>query len=308
MRFVLFLLAVCFLSLIFHPTSLAQSVTSDRERREAAWETWVTVENDRDATVPRRIEAINHELSTIGEHVWAGVYESGMPLGDFVTVRIAPKCGVSLTSFGCCGEGPPNCGQLKMDELGIRLHWDFPGRSNSPLPEILIPICWGDSLFLIDQIEILHFCIDARAYSRKVDAKAQCRRLATRYLWRSKDPVLPSGKPEIPKAYQKYEEMPHIVATIASQQQLTRRPVYDHLLGHEFIEQRITIDVGEESHVLPGMHFWSPQKFLYVVTAVRDKDSDAVRVEKAIHKPDFPEEIIGDRVSTESPFDRVAPE
>lgn len=36
------------------------------------------------------------------------------------------------------------------------------------------------------------------------------------------------------------------------------------------------------------MRFRSRQKFLYVVTVVPELDSDAVRVEKAIHNPDFP--------------------
>ncbi len=196
--------------------TIAQSNVPTRESQEAAIDAWIATETERDEVVPGRIDAINKELATIEQHDWAGVYRSGMPLGDYVTIVIAPESGIGRTTFGCCGEGTPNCGRTRIDDLGLQIHWDYPRRPSFPEPEILIPIRWGDSRFLIPQNEILLFCIDAKAHHRRNDPKAHSRRLTTRYLWQSNDHVLPSGKPQIPKTYQTYEDLGHISAQITS--------------------------------------------------------------------------------------------
>lgn len=307
MRCVVFQIAVL-LCILFglSNTTIAQSSVPTRESQEAVIDAWLATETDRNEVVPRRIDAISKELATIVQHDWAGEYRSGMPLGDYVTIVIAPDSGIGRTTFGCCGEGKPNCGRTRIDDLGVHVHWDYPCHPSFPEPRILVPIRWGDSRFLIPQNEISLFCIDAREHHRKNEPKAHSRRLTTRYLWQSNDHVLPSGKPQIPKAYQAYEDLGHISAQITSTHEPTRRPVYDHLPWYEFIEQRVKIDVGAKNHVLPGMQFWTNHKLMFAVTSVRDNDSDAVRVEKAIHQPDFTEELVGMRVSTESPYERIA--
>ena len=155
------------------------------ESQEAVIDAWLATETDRNEVVPRRIDAISKELATIVQHDWAGEYRSGMPLGDYVTIVIAPDSGIGRTTFGCCGEGKPNCGRTRIDDLGVHVHWDYPCHPSFPEPRILVPIRWGDSRFLIPQNEISLFSIDAREHHRKNEPKAHSRRLTTRYLGRA---------------------------------------------------------------------------------------------------------------------------
>ena len=215
------------------------------------------------------INNIKRELSTVADHPWAGEYYDGDGLGMNLRLYIAPKNGVAYQWHGCLGLYEQNLGSIENDDSEIRVSWKWEDTSRLHDATVYIPIKWGDDAFLVAQQDILEFCIEARSVATYFSANSLRRTGGAKGK--------PSGKPELPKAYEKYRTLNHFKADIIQASAQIAETTADGVL----VQQKVTINVGRDVGILPKMSFYTVKQtgknvHSLTVTEVGESTSTAV--------------------------------
>ena len=126
-----------------------------------------------EAPVQAREKRIDSELSKLGDQAkleggdwvkeWAGMYYTGDGLGMNVSIKIAPKAGVTYMWRGCGGLYDANYGdiaEILADGLKVKLAMDESLGYEHFMSSRLYFVRWGDSRYLIPEAEMLNLVND----------------------------------------------------------------------------------------------------------------------------------------------------
>jgi len=205
-----------------------------------------------------RYDAIQTELSNLGEHQWAGTYYYGDGLGVNARLTLAPQSGFVFIWTGCLGVYDRNFGDIvEVDHGHLKLNPTFENLQQGfqGFAEELVPVTWGQRQYLIPVNNVVGFC-DA------VNSESEPRRDAYgSYFLRRGDEKKPiQGVPAIPKEYQAYLLKEPIIAEIIAVKEAIMDEGID---GWIFHKTEVTLNVGRSKGVLPGMLFrlYEPRNF-----------------------------------------------
>lgn len=197
----------------------------------------------------RRKALIAAELqaSAVG---WSGEYAYGDGLGVNVDFSVAPNSGFIFTWHGCLGLYDLNYGSVdaRLDRIVIDpLLPNAPGRL-AALPNVLIPVQWGERRYLIGSDQFKDFANAVNSGSER------CEEMCSAFLRRvGGDTVQVSGRPAVPREYT------HLLLERPIEAQVLK--VLGSTIEREEevkITWRVTtvqLDVGRENGVWEGMHF-----------------------------------------------------
>jgi hypothetical protein len=111
----------------------------------------------RKAKILAEIEALG------GRHPWAGEYFAGNGLGRNFSLWIAPRAGFAYEWHGCVGLYDRNCGKV-LQGSRLKLRCRFPNDDDDfhviaeIVPAELIPLAWGERMYLLAPTEVIGFC------------------------------------------------------------------------------------------------------------------------------------------------------
>lgn len=240
------------------------------------------------AAVRERMKLVKEELKKLKDHPWADSYVRGMPpFGSHAELVIAPKSGYAYTRHSCdCGDGN---GPLLYDQNYGEVTWENGRLKLSPalgkdeyfcdsfsVATELIPISWGDYLYLVPADEIIDFCNIVNAG----DAIFGTFFIRGTYPWKSPPP---SGKPDVPEEYKPYlleKPIEGEIITVGETKELRKRSSIEN-------ETVVTINKGRQDGVLPGMQFLvtNPEKIFAPIklTKITNTESEGI-IEQGFYK------------------------
>ncbi len=103
---------------------------------------------------------ILQEISSLGNHEWAGEYYCGDGMGYNLSLTMAPKSGYLFEARGCGGRYGRNYGPVTASKGRLRLAFRLPVERQrlSTIADQLIQVPWGSRRYLIPPKEMLEFC------------------------------------------------------------------------------------------------------------------------------------------------------
>ncbi|TWU17088.1 hypothetical protein Poly21_42980 [Allorhodopirellula heiligendammensis] len=224
-----------------------------------------------DLASPRR-DNIKAEVGNLVDHPWAGEYSDsmqGLDMGPSY-VWLAPKNGAAYLCEGWMTDS--DYGTISVDESVIRIKWENPSRTGrSPTERELILVRYRKYIFLVPKTQIHAFCLAVRGEGKL--PMGLLRRVNHAF-----DPKEPDAIPHVPPQFKPYLDLPPIVTKVTQTDTQTRERIGD---DDEVVRQVVTIDVGAEHHVFPGMRFQRKREDeddafpMIEVKTVRASESDA---------------------------------
>ncbi len=193
---------------------------------------------------------ISAEIAAVPNHAWAGSYYKGDGRGENVSFIIAPTNGYLFEWHGCLGLYDRNYGNIELQAERLRLTFAYPNTRGGfqGIAEELLPVSWGDRIYLIPSDEIVGFCNDINS------GKEPRRRIYGQYLLRDGDETKAvQGQPEIPIEFRRYLLDKPITAVITGIGNVTKRP---SVCEWYFKDTEVVLGGGIKDGILLGMEFY----------------------------------------------------
>jgi hypothetical protein len=203
--------------------------------------------NEPPASVIARQEAIREELKALEGHPWAGEYYQGDGLGVNISLSLAPREGVSATSYGCLGLYGSNEGRVVVLPDGdLTFAFNLPNKSGfGGFPKELVPVRWGERHYLLQRSEMFDF---VNAVNANVEPSAFV--MGNAFLLKKGDEGKKvAGLPDLPKPYLTALRAEPVEAAVTEVTTLADRK-------NEFAcfkNYQVALDRGETSGLLVGM-------------------------------------------------------
>lgn len=217
--------------------------------------------------------AIKAELATGSAADWAGEYGFGDGLGVNVVLALAPNHGFAFRWSGCLGIYGQNYGSVSHRNGRLVLDYAHPNKPGSfgGFSKILVPVPWGDRLYLIGEEQLAEFVNAVNSGSEP------CSDMCRDFLIRDGDEkvkVKVKGRPELPAEYAARLLDKPIYARVAKiiERDLTA-------VDGEYHDRKATVelDVGRNGGLWEGMEFHPADGGRYATfTVVRADDSSSV--------------------------------
>ncbi len=234
-------------------------------------------EQHKDAVRAKSVR-IDKELATLKDHPWAGEYFYGDGLGVNRCLCLSPKEGAVFTWHGCMGLYDQNYGTVTVTGDRIRIAWQLATDDKPEFPNEFLSVRWGTRRYLIPVSEVLTFCNDITNEERKWEPRNEIH--GFHYLRRGDQQTPVTGRPVLPKEFEKYWTIKSISGAIKKLGDVTRGTeyVFDNK-KHTHFTQSLTLDIGAAHAVLPQMRFEliGQDSFGFVtVTQVNDNEAEAI--------------------------------
>lgn len=226
-----------FILLAFFATAV--SCFAEETEADRKWKEKVS-EKNRTAVKAQR-EKILAEIETLKDHPWAGFYYFGDGLGTNVSLSIAPENGFAYTWSGCTGLYDQDYGEAIWEENHLKLSFTLENNrsENLYLPE-LIPVPWGERLYLVPSKLMYAFCNEINAQSEPRN-RAHGQFFLRRDDWKKQV----EGKPKLPEQYMPYLlDKPVNAEIIAVDESTNVGPM---------VLAKVTINKGKKDGLLPKM-------------------------------------------------------
>ncbi|MGH7192879.1 MAG: hypothetical protein ACREJM_05000 [Candidatus Saccharimonadales bacterium] len=204
---------------------------------------------------------ILQEISSLGNHEWAGEYYCGDGMGFNLSLTMAPKSGYLFEARGCTGRYGRNYGPVTPSADRLRLAFRRPVQRERlfTIADQLIQVHWGPRRYLISPKDMLEFC---NAINAGTEPRTDIHGL---HLLRCGDEAKAvQGLPTVPDEFKDY---------------LLARPIEAEIIEVMERAENSTLGVlnrGKMHGLLPGMelHIIEPDHALesVCVTAVRIDD------------------------------------
>jgi hypothetical protein len=243
---------------------------------------------------------IQAEIKTLANHPWAGDYYCGDGLGLNLSLVIAPKAGYVFEWHGCVGLVDRNYGALSEKDGRLHLVRTFtnnPKVSKGIAPE-WVPVAWGSRMYLVPADEMIDFCNAVNEGSEPHVGMP-----SSFLLRRGDEEKKVTGLPAVPPKYRVYLLKEPISAEIVSIGRSIKR--LDEA-DHEFTYATVTVNVGKDHGLLPGMKLYVTSSDVDV-ELVEITTVDRVKAEGVImqagqhsHRPQ-----VGWKLSTRAPWHSV---
>jgi hypothetical protein len=138
---------------------------------------------------------------------WAGTYYTGDGLGMNVTIKVAPKSGITYTWHGCMGLYDANHGEIVevlKDGLCVKLAIDESASQHRFMSSRLYFVKWGDRRYLVPKSQMTKL---VNNYNQGSYARSSMysipRRIEGNQVHRRWDEPVPAGQPQLPPEYSK---------------------------------------------------------------------------------------------------------
>ncbi len=202
------------------------------------------------ATAEKLRRTISEEIRTIGSHEWAGNYYYGDGQGVNAHLIVAPQSGYLFQWRGCLGLYDRNYGAITSDKGRLRLSFTFPNKRSGfqGIAEELIPIAWGNRMYLVPSDDIVGFC-------NHVNEGLEPRnRLSGSYLLQVGDQKKKvTGFPNVPEQFKPYLLAHPVEAEITGVGESTTRPIAS---DWKYKDTPVTLSCGRNKGLLPGMRLY----------------------------------------------------
>lgn len=218
----------------------------------------IEAENGRLQNRERRIDA---ELAALDRTAladgdwakeWAGTYYTGDGLGMNVTIKIAPKAGITFTWHGCMGLYDANHGDIAgafEGGISVRLAIDVKASTFAYMSEKLYFVRWGARRYLVPESRMLEL---VNNYNDGGFARDGMYSIPLRFdgqVTRQRCPE-PPGRPQLPPQYAKLIIEKPLRITISKVTPHPNREVTD---GVEVTDCTVEIVGGQDQGVFVGM-------------------------------------------------------
>jgi hypothetical protein len=243
---------------------------------------------------------IQAEIKTLANHPWAGDYYCGDGLGVNLSLVIAPKAGYVFEWHGCLGLYDRNYGAVSEKDGRLHLVRTFtnnPKVSKGIAPE-WVPVAWGSRTYMIPADEMIRFC---NAVNEGSEPHVGVH--GSFLLRRGDEEKKASGLPAVPPKYRAYLLKEPINAEIvAVGRSITRLDEADH----EFIYATVTVSVGKDRGLLPGMELYVTSPDVGVesveITTVDRVKAEGIIMQAGEHRR---RPQVGWKLSTRAPWNPV---
>jgi hypothetical protein len=200
-----------------------------------------------------RSERIEREISRLEKHQWAGKYQRGLALGDNTWLAIAPQEGFVFQERGCVGVYDRNMGSVAYEKGRLKLSFLFHNDDKSPLTAEIIPVPWGQRMYLVGQNQMHEFC-------DSVNRGREPRNMpgGEFFLRRGDEAKRVNGFPAVPQEFKNLLIKHRIDGDIVAIGASTNRPSVNNI---GFTDTTVTIDIGTSDGVRVGRVFYISKPF-----------------------------------------------
>ncbi len=232
------------------------------------------------------IAKIQSEVESLGEHPWAGLYQSSGGTDTVLQLWLAPKSGIAYQDYGNAGVSDTNHGSISVKGAIAHATWALDPKSamHALYPNVekdLVIIPWDDLVFVVPRSLIHRFCLDAKEKSKNPHFS-----MALVRGDRSKSEL--QGEPVLPDDLKVFLDLPEIKCKVNEVENATDAPIMmpdDRKL--RVFKQTVTLNVGTNQNVFVGMKFdcVKDPNLQMKITEVFEKTSKAELVEVRNTKP-----------------------
>jgi hypothetical protein len=204
-----------------------------------------------DKEIDQRYDAIKAELETGSVADWAGEYGYGDGLGVNVGLALAPDHGFAYRWTGCLGVYGQNYGSVSDRNGRLVLDHVHPNKPGSfgGFSKILVPVPWGDRLYLVGEEQLGDFVNAVNSGSEP------CSDMCTSFLLRADDrKAKVTGQPTLPAEYAARLLDKPLYARVTKIIEGDQMAVDD-----EYHDRSATVelDVGRNGGLWEGMEFYA---------------------------------------------------